>query len=235
MNTTQKYTAELLGTLVVVFVGTAAIITTGGNPLIAPLAFGLAWAGMWWVFGGISGGHFNPAITVASLVAKRTDTKDAVPYIVVQVIGGIIGAALVWFVLNGAPSVISGSAMVTTLANPGLSGWTMLSILVLELLATAFFVMTYLSITEKTNAQGITGLALGLAYAGTLFVTLPITWSALNPVRTLGPALLANAGFANLWIFWVAPIVGAVVGAGLWTAVVVPAKSSAPTGYTSEA
>lgn len=235
MNTTQKYTAELLGTLVVVFVGTAAIITTGANALIAPLAFGLAWAGMWWVFGGISGGHFNPAITVASVVAKRTDTKDAVPYIVVQVIGGIIGAALVWFVLRGAPTAITATPLASTLANVTMGGWSMVSVLLLELLATAFFVMTYLSITEKTNAQGITGLTLGLAYAGTLFATLPVTWSALNPVRTLGPALLAGTGFASIWLFWVAPLVGAIVGAGIWMAVVVPAKSSASMSYTSEA
>lgn len=228
MNSTQKYVAELLGTLVVVFVGTAAIITTGANPLIAALAFGLAWTGMWWVFGSVSGGHFNPAITIANVVAKRTDTKDVVPYVLCQIIGGIIGAALVWFVLRGAPTAMA-------LPPVTLSGWAATNILVFELLATAFLCMTWLAITEKTHAQGITGLGIGLAYAGMLFATLPLTWSALNPVRTLGPALLASTGFATMWVFWVAPIVGAIVGAGIWTAVVQPARTGAPSPYTSEA
>lgn len=235
MNSTQKYVAELLGTLVVVFVGTAAIITTGANPLIAALAFGLTWAGMWWVFGNVSGGHFNPAITIANVVAKRTDTKDFVPYVLCQIIGGIIGAALVWFVLRGAPTAIGSTPLATTLANMTLGGWSMVSVLILELLATAFLCMVWLTVTEKTGAQGMTGLGIGLSYTAVLLATLPVTWSALNPVRTLGPALLASTGFGTIWVFWVAPIVGAIVGAGIWTAVVQPARTGAPSPYTSEA
>lgn len=235
MNTTNKYLAELLGTLVVVFVGTAAIVTTGANPLLAALAFGLAWAGMWWVFGNVSGGHFNPAITIASVVAKRTDTKDAVPYIVCQAIGGIIGSALFWFVLRGAPEAVATMPVAATLANVTMGGWTMVSVLVFELLLTAFLCMVWLAATEKTNAPGITGLAIGLTYTSFLIGSIAVTWSGLNPVRTLGPALLASTGFATIWVFWVAPIVGAIVGAGIWTAIIAPARSSAPTPYTSEA
>jgi aquaporin Z len=235
MNNSQKYVAELVGTLVVVFVGTAAIITTGGNPLVSALAFGLAWAGMWWVFGHVSGGHFNPAITFASLVAKRTDSKDVVPYVAMQAIGGILGAALVWFVLQGAPPAMAATPLASGLANVTLGGWTMVSILVLELLATAFLALVWLAATEKTGASGITGLGVGLAYAAMVLPSLAITWSALNPVRTLGPALLANGGFATLWVFWVAPLVGGIVGAAIWTAVVVPARSTARTPSTTEA
>lgn len=235
MSNTQKYTAELLGTLVVVFVGTAAIITTNGNPLIAALAFGLAWSGMWWVFGHVSGGHFNPAITIASAVAKRMNTKDVVPYIVVQIIGGIVGYALLWFVLRGAPTDFMGAALASNLANVTTANWPMVSILVLELLLTAFLCLVWLAATEKTGASGITGLGIGVGYAGILFANMGLTWSALNPVRTLGPAVLANTGFGSMWVFWVAPIVGAIIGAALWMSVVQPAKAGAPVSYTAEA
>lgn len=234
MSNTQTYIAELLGTLVVVFVGTAAIITTGGNPLLAALAFGLTWAGMWWVFGNVSGGHFNPAITIAAVISKRMDSKDAVPYIVCQAIGAIIASALLWFVLNGAPA-FAGNVFASTLANVTMTGWSMTSVIVFEVLMTAFFALMWLAITEKTNAPGITGLALGFTYAGILVASLGTTWSALNPVRTLGPALLANGGFATIWVFWLAPIVGAIVGAGIWIAVVQPARSSTPSRYSAEA
>jgi aquaporin Z len=236
----QKYTAELLGTLVIVFVGSIAIITTNANVLVSALAFGLAWAGMWWVFGHVSGGHFNPAITIANLVAKRTNSKDLVPYIVCQIIGGILGSALVWFIFRGAPAAMTATGtLASTLAAPtmgtGVDAWAMTSVLLLELLLTAFLTMIWLTVTEKTNAPGITGLTIGLGYAGILTANLAVTWSALNPVRTLGPAFLASTGMSTLWVFWVAPIVGAVVGAGLWMAVVMPARTTAPSTYTAEA
>ena len=233
MNSTQKYTAELLGTLVIVFVGSAAIVTTG-NPLIAALALGLTWTGMWWVFGNVSGGHFNPAITIASVVAKKTDAKDAVPYIVVQILGGILGSALLWFVLKGAPNSFV-SATAATLANPTMAGFSSTSILILEVLCTAFLALIWFAATEKTNAAGITGLAIGLGSSAVYLASIGLTWSGLNPVRTLGPALLAGTGFGTLWVFWVAPIVGAIVGAAIWMTVVQPTRTSAPSSYTAEA
>jgi aquaporin Z len=235
MTNTQKYTAELLGTLVVVFVGSAAIITTGANVFVSALAFGLSWAGMWWVFGNVSGGHFNPAITIASAVAKRMNNKDVVPYVVCQAIGGIVGSALVWAVLKGAPTDLAATAFATTLAAPGIGSWSITSVLLFELLLTAFMSLIFLAATEKTNAQGITGLGLGLGYTGMMFANATTTWSALNPARTLGPAFLASTGFGGLWVFWVAAIAGAVVGAGIWIAVVVPARTTAPSSYTAEA
>lgn len=236
-NMTQKYTAELLGTMVIVFVGSAAIVTTAGNVLISALAFGMAWAGMWWVFGNVSGGHFNPAITLANVVAKRTNAKDFIPYVVCQAIGGIIGSVLLWVVLNGAPASLAGTALATTLANPTTIGWTTAGVLIAELLFTLVLTLVWLAATEKTHAAGITGLGLGLGYAGVLFACLGTTWSALNPVRTLGPAVLSKVPFdmTTIGVLWIGTLVGAIVGAGIWTAVVMPARTSSPSGYTSEA
>ncbi|MCA1813618.1 MAG: aquaporin family protein [Halobacteriales archaeon] len=234
MDNSQKYVAELLGTALIVFVGTAAIVTTGGNVLVSALAFGLAWAGMWWVFGAVSGGHFNPAITLANVVTRRTATKDFVPYVVSQVIGGILGAAIVWFAFNGSPALAT-DAFATSLAAPTLGVWTMTSIVVLETITTLVLCLVYLGITERTNAPGITGLALGFAYTGTIVATLGVTWSGLNPVRTLGPIALAHASIGTMLTFWIAPIVGAVIAAGLWMSVVQPTKTSAPSSFTTEA
>jgi aquaporin Z len=231
----QKYVAELLGTAFVVFIGAAAIVTTGGNPLVAALAFGLAWTGMWWVFGHVSGGHFNPAITIANFVARRTDSKDLIPYIVCQIIGGILGSVLLYAVLTGAPQPLAGSGLATTLAAPTTAGWTTTSILVLELVLTAALSLVWLAATEKTSATGITGLGIGLAATAVTLAGMTATWSALNPVRTLGPALLAHASLTSMWALWVGPIVGAIVGAGLWISVVQPARTSTTSSYTAEA
>lgn len=236
MTNVQKYIAELLGTLVIVFLGTAAIITTAANPLVVALTFGLAWAGMWWVFGNVSGGHFNPAITLASTVAKRTSTKDFVPYVVCQIIGGVVGSALLWVTLRGVTLPGDMGMLAASLAAPTMAtGWNMTSVILIELFVTAFLCLVWMAATEKTGASGITGLGIGLAYAGMLFACLGVTWSALNPARTLGPALLANTGFGNIYVMWIGPLVGAIIGAGIWMAVVAPARTSAPSRYTSEA
>jgi aquaporin Z len=237
MENSQKYLAELIGTALVIFVGTAALVTTGGNPLLTALAFGLAWAGMWWVFGNVSGGHFNPMITIANVVAKRTNSKDLVPYVLCQVIGGIVGSVLLWIVVRGLPgTAFTVPALAATLAAPSLAaGWTNVSVLILELLLSVVLCLVWLASTEKTGATGITGLGIGLAYAGTILGSITVTWSALNPARTLGPAVLASTGFGGIWVFWVAPIVGAIVAAGIWMAVVQPSRTTAPSSYTAEA
>lgn len=235
MTDAQKYTAELLGTLVVVFVGTAALITTGGNLLVTALAFGLAWAGMWWVFGNVSGGHFNPAITIATAIARRMNNKDVVPYIVVQVLGGILASVLLMVALRGAPEAFTAAPLAANLGAVDTTTWNMTSIIVVELLFTAFLSLIWLAATEKTNASGITGLGVGLGYTGILLGGMAVTWSAFNPARTLGAIVLGEAGFAGVWTVWVGCIVGAIVGAGIWLSVVHPARTTAPTPTSTEA
>lgn len=235
MENAQKYVAELIGTALIVFVGTATIVTTGGNVLATALAFGLAWAGMWWVFGNVSGGHFNPAITLATFVARRTTAKDLVPYLVCQFIGGIIGSALLWVVLGGAPQGLATSGLATTLAAPTVTGWSTTSLLVLELVLTAALSLVWLAATERTGAAGITGLGIGFGAAAIFLGDMAVTGSALNPARTLGPVLLARAGFTDLGALWIGPIVGAVVGASLWLAVVQPARTTSTAPHTAEA
>lgn len=235
MTDAQKYTAELLGTLVVIFVGTTALVLTGANVFVSALAFGLSWAGMWWVFGHVSGGHFNPVITIATAVARRMNNKDVVPYIVCQALGGVIGSVLVWFILKGAPTAIGASPLATSLAAVDTTSWTITSLLLLELLFTTVLCLTWLAVTEKTTATGITGLGIGFAYTGVLLGGLMASWSAFNPVRTLGPAILANAPFAGIWVVWVGCIVGAVIGAAIWISVVRPARTTTTSGYTAEA
>jgi aquaporin Z len=212
MNT-RAYLAELLGTFLFFAIGLTSVQAVGavgaGAPLlvVVPLAFGFGLLAAIFAFGHISGGHFNPAVTVAMVIDGRTTPTDAAGYIVAQVIGAIGAAGLVLVLWSQA-------AVATTITAPG-SGFTDIQALILETVLTAIFLLVILAATK--HASSLAALAIPLTLVAIHFAAVPFTGASVNPARSIGPALLGG-DLSKLWIYLVAPIVGAVIAALIYRA-----------------
>ena len=229
MDLQKRLAAEVFGTFWLVFGGCGAAIFAAGVPdvgigfLGVALAFGLTVVTMAYAVGHISGGHFNPAVTVGLLVGGRFDKKDAAPYIVAQVVGAILAGAVLLIIANGQDGFsIDNSAAGAFAANgygdlsPG--GYGLLACLVAEVVLTAFFLIVILGATAKRAAAGMGGLAIGLGLTLIHLIGIPITNTSVNPARSTSQALFAGGDYIpQLWLFWVAPIVGGALGALIWT------------------
>jgi aquaporin Z len=221
MSDTKKYLAELLGTFVLVFVGTGAAVIAGKSIgfLGIALAFGLAVLAMVYAIGPISGCHINPAITIAMLVNGKINSKDAGMYIICQCIGAILASALLFAVISGLPAYnIATDGLAQNgygSASPG--GFSMLSGLIAEVIITFIFLMVIFGATSKAAPAGFAGIAIGLTLTMLLLVAIPVTSGSLNPARSLGPAIFAGTtALSQLWLFIIAPIIGAVLAAYVW-------------------
>jgi aquaporin Z len=221
MSDTQKYLAELIGTFVLVFIGTGAAVVAGKSIgfLGIALAFGIAVLVMVYTIGPISGCHINPAITVAMLVNGKISGKDAGVYIICQCIGAIIASALLLAVMTGLPAYnIASDGLGQNgygIASPG--GFPLVSGLIAEVILTFIFLLVIFGATSKAAPAGFAGIAIGLSLAIIHMVAIPITGTSVNPARSLGPALIAGGtALAQLWLFIVAPIIGAVLAAVVW-------------------
>ena len=202
---TRKYLAELLGTFLFLTIGYASVAAFGaaGVPglLVVPFAFPLGLLAAIFAVGHISGGHFNPAVTIAMVLDKRTLPMDAVGYIVAQAVGAI-GAAAFVLVVAGQASVTAG------ITKPG-GGVTEIGALLLEIVLTAGFVAVILTATKRAHL--LAPLAIPLTLVAIHFAAAPLSGASVNPVRSLGSALIGG-DLGALWIYIVAPIVGSVVG-----------------------
>ena len=202
---TRKYLAELLGTFLFLTIGYASVAAFGAagvsGLLVVPFAFPLGLLAAIFAVGHISGGHFNPAVTVAMVLDKRTLPMDAVGYIVAQAIGAIGAAALV-LIVAGQASVTAG------VTKPG-GGVTEIGALILEIVLTAGFVAVILTSTKR--APLLAPLAIPLTLVAIHFASAPLSGASVNPVRSLGSALVGG-DLSGLWIYIVAPIVGAALG-----------------------
>jgi aquaporin Z len=213
MNT-RAYVAELLGTFLFFAIGLSSVQAVGAlgaaAPLlvVVPLAFGLGLLAAIFAFGHLSGGHFNPAVTVAMVIDGRTTPADAVGYIVAQVVGAIGAAGLVLVLW-------SQEAVAGTITKPG-SGFTDLQAVVFEATLTAVFLLVILSSTK--HASSLAALAIPLTLVAIHLVAVPFTGSSVNPARSIGPALVGG-DLSSLWIYLVAPVLGAVVAALVYRAV----------------
>lgn len=212
MNT-RAYLAELLGTFLFFAIGLSSVQAVGvlgaAAPLlvVVPLAFGFGLLAAIFAFGHLSGGHFNPAVTVGMVIDGRTTPSDAAGYIVAQVIGAIGAAALV-LVLWGQ------AAVAATITAPG-NGFGDIQALVFETVLTAGFLLVILSATKHASTHA--ALAIPLTLVAIHFAAVPFTGASVNPVRSLAPALLGG-DLSKLWIYLVAPILGAVVAALVYRA-----------------
>ena len=223
----KKYLAELVGTFVLTFLGCGAAVSLGcdtahvaGTPAVVgtAIAFGLAVVAMAYTIGGISGCHINPAITLGCWLSKRMNAKDACMYMVFQVIGAILAAALLCY-LAGCDSGLGANGL-QKLEEVGKAGQVSVGVgVVAEIVLTALFVLVVLGATAKTNGatNNFAGLAIGLSLILIHLVGIHYTGTSVNPARSIGPALFAGGEALNqLWIFIVGPFVGGALAALIW-------------------
>ena len=218
----KKYIAEMIGTMVLVLMGcgsaafagsVAGTVGAGVGTIGVALAFGLSVVAMAYTIGNLSGCHINPAITLGVFLSGRMSGKDAAWYMIFQVIGAILGSAVLYVLVssgaNGGPT--------TTGANSYSEGM-MLQAFLAEMIFTFIFVLVVLGATDaKHGAGNFAGLAIGLTLVLVHIVCIPITGTSVNPARSIGPALFeGGAALSQLWLFIVAPFVGAALSAGVW-------------------
>ena len=219
----KKYFAEMIGTMVLVLMGCGAAVFAGaGQPFISvgtlgvAFAFGLSVVAMAYAIGSISGCHINPAITLGVFLSGRMKAKDAGMYILFQIIGAIIGSAILYFLAKG-----SDSETTLTGAN-GFADGRMAQAFVAETVFTFIFVLVALGVTAKNGLNNFAGLAIGLSLVLVHIVCIPITGTSVNPARSIGPAIFEGAkALQQLWLFIVAPLLGAAIAAGVWKGITV--------------
>ncbi|MDR0796753.1 MAG: MIP family channel protein [Tannerella sp.] len=227
----KKYVAEMIGTMVLVLMGCgSAIFNNGvGTPaqvLMVSIAFGLAVVAMAYTIGGISGCHINPAITLGCLVTGRIKGKEAAMYMVFQVLGAIIGSTLLFLLVKTTCCSAFESATLTG-ANGIQPGHSIGSAFFAEVIFTFVFVLVVLGTTDsKLGAGKPAGLAIGLTLILIHIVCIPITGTSVNPARSIGPAIFeavngSMTALINLWIFILAPFIGAFLAAYVWKSVAV--------------
>ncbi len=222
----NKLSAEFFGTFWLVFGGcgsavlAAAFPTLGIGFLGVALAFGLTVLTMAYAVGGISGGHFNPAVSFGLMIAGRFPARDLIPYWIVQVLGAIAAAAVLYVIASGKAGFTAGSFATDGYGDLSPGHYSMVSGLVIEIVLTAFFLLVILGSTASTAPAGLGPLAIGLSLTVIHLISIPVTNTSVNPARSTGPALFADtAAISQLWLFWVAPIVGAIIGTLVWRAV----------------
>lgn len=212
-------TAETLGTFWLVLGGTGSAVLAAGFPELGigfagvSLAFGLTVLTGAFALGHISGGHFNPAVTIGLTVGRRFDAKDALPYIVAQLVGAIIASAVLACIASGKPGfdlVASGFAA-NGFGEHSPGHYSMAAGFVTEVVLTFMFLIVILGSTDKRAPAGLAPIAIGLALTLIHLISIPVTNTSVNPARSTGPALFVGGwALQQLWLFWVAPIIGAI-------------------------
>ena len=219
----NKLSAEFFGTFWLVLGGCGSAVIAAAFPdvgiglLGVSFAFGLTVLTMAYAVGGISGGHFNPAVSLGLAVAGRFDFKDLVPYWVAQVAGAIAAATVLYLIASGKADFVAGGFASNGYGelSPGKYGLT--AALVAEIVFTAFFIIIILGATSAAVPAGFAPIPIGLGLTLIHLVSIPVTNTSVNPARSTGVALFAEtAALGQLWLFWVAPLIGAVLGAIIW-------------------
>lgn len=229
MELARKPLAEFIGTFWLVFIGCGSAVLATGNLdvgigwLGVAFAFGIALTTIAYVIGSISGCHINPAVTLGLWAGGRVDSKDVAPYIVGQVLGAIAGAAVLYLIADGADAFEAGGFASNGYDDhsPGL--YNLGAVAITEVVLTCVFLGVIMAMTSSGTPAGFAPLGIGL----TLFVihlfAIPVDNASVNPARSTGPALFADSwALEQLWLFWVAPIVGGVLGGALHRYVLTP-------------
>ena len=207
--------AEFIGTftLVTAVCGAALFSAPSAGLIAVALAVGLSVVAMAYAVGPISGGHFNPAVTCGLVAAGRFPAGKAIPYIIAQVIGGAAAAAIFYVILQGAPAAGKWNTFLAISNTYGGSGFTMMSAGLIEVVITALFLIVITGSTSERAAPGFAPIAIGLALVLFHLVSIPVSNASLNPARSTATAIIAGADALQcLWLYWVAPIVGGVIG-----------------------
>ncbi|MFB2638636.1 aquaporin Z [Shewanella bicestrii] len=219
MNMSQKMAAEFLGTLWLVLGGCGSAVLAAAFPEVGigllgvALAFGLTVLTMAFAIGHISGCHLNPAVSFGLWAGGRFPASELLPYIIAQVAGGIVGAGVLYAIASGQ----EGFSLAAGFASNGFGehspgGYSMMSVLICEIVMTLFFLLVILGATDERAPKGFAPIAIGLCLTLIHLISIPVSNTSVNPARSTGPALLVGDwAVSQLWIFWVAPILGAIL------------------------
>jgi len=216
----KKYLAELIGTMVLVLIGcgSAVIALSGIGYFGVAFAFGLAVLAMVYTIGSVSGCHINPAISISMLIAGKLSIKDTAFYVVFQSIGAIIGAGILYTIATGSPTYRLASGLGQNgYGSSSIGGYSLAAVFLTEVVLTFVFVLVVHGSTHERVPKGFAGLAIGLTLVMIHLVAIPIDGTSVNPARSLGPALfVGGTALSQLWLFWVAPIIGGIIAAVVW-------------------
>ncbi len=219
----NKLSAEFFGTFWLVFGGCGSAVLAAAFPDLGigfvgvSLAFGLTVLTMAYAVGGISGGHFNPAVSLGLLIGGRFPAKDLIPYWIAQVLGAIAAAAVLYLIASGKTGFTAGGFASNGYGELSPGGYSLTAALLIEVVLTAFFIIIILGSTSSSAPAGFAPIAIGLGLTLIHLVSIPVTNTSVNPARSTGVALFAEtAALSQVWLFWVAPLIGAAIGAVIW-------------------
>ena len=233
----KKLAAEFFGTFWLVFGGCgsavlAALFLGPGNVQLGigfvgvALAFGLTVLTMAYAVGGISGGHFNPAVSLGLAVGGRFSWAELIPYWIAQIVGGLAGAAVLYAIATGKPGFEVGGFASNGYGDLSPGKYSMVAALITEIVLTAAFLIIILGSTSKVAPAGFAPIAIGLGLTLIHLISIPVTNTSVNPARSTAVAFFAQTGAVNqLWLFWVAPLVGAIVGGLIWKVLLEPEQA----------
>ena len=219
----KKLSAEFFGTFWLVFGGCGSAVLAAAFPELGigfvgvSLAFGLTVLTMAYAVGHISGGHFNPAVSLGLAVGGRFDWNDLVPYWVAQVLGAFVASGLLFVIASGAPDWTAGGFASNGFGDLSPGGYSMMAVLVAEVVLTAMFLLIIMGATSPKAPAGFAPIAIGLGLTLIHLISIPVSNTSVNPARSTGVAFYAETGAVpQLWLFWVAPLIGAAIGAVIW-------------------
>ena len=217
----KKYLAEFIGTFILVFMGCGSAMFLGcdaaGGHLAVALAFGLSIVAAAYVIGDVSGCHINPAVSLAMLINKKLGALEFVGYVVAQLVGAVAGAGLLKILTGLGITDLTGALGSNGVASAGGIGGA----LIIEIILTFIFIFTILGVTSSKNNGSVAGIVIGLTLTFVHIVGIPLTGTSVNPARSIGPALLAGGeALSNVWVFILAPLVGAALAAVVFNCVV---------------
>ena len=221
MSLTKRCTAEFIGTFWLVFGGCGSAVLAAAFPQVGigllgvSLAFGLTVLTMAFAIGHISGCHLNPAVSVGLVAGKRFPASELFPYVLAQLIGAIAGAGVLYVIASGKPGFVLGGFASNGYGANSPGGYSLVAALVAEVVLTFMFLIVIMGSTDRRAPQGLAPIAIGLCLTLIHLISIPVTNTSVNPARSTGPAIFVGGwALSQLWLFWVAPIIGAAI-AGL--------------------
>jgi aquaporin Z len=228
MSLAKRSAAEFLGTFWLVFGGCGSAVLAAAFPQVGigllgvSFAFGLTVLTMAYAIGHVSGCHLNPAVTIGLFAGKRIPASDILPYIVAQVLGAIAGAGVLYVIASGkAGFTLAGGFAANGYGANSPGGYSLTAALVAETVLTFMFLIVIMGSTDKRAPQGLAPIAIGLCLTLIHLISIPVTNTSVNPARSTGPALFVGGwAIKQLWLFWVAPIIGAGIGGAVYAALI---------------
>jgi len=234
MDLSRRLVAEFIGTFWLVLGGCGTAVLAAGFPrtgvgfLGVALAFGLTLLTMAYAIGHISGCHINPAVTAGLCAGGRFPLSEVIPYMVVQVLGGIVAAGILYVIASGTEGFsLSAGFAANGYGGHSPGGYSLLSCMVCEVVMTLIFLFVIMGATDKRIPSGFAPIPIGLVLTLIHLISIPVTNTSVNPARSTGPALFVGGwALAQLWLFWLAPIVGGVLGGLVYRSLAPPEKGS---------